>query len=290
VQVAQAIVEKRNPGYKEGGIFDPVEKEVMVCENRKTAQRSRRKMGRQIRGHTKPNTLQQSKLMHVEVTSNNETTWTKIEDKDEVEDHLIARNVEQFSHAGATPFGFTDIGRGLGHTGDSAMTEEILDGTLEHDCMEDEAIRAIVKKIKRHPTIQGILTPIVSTKDFQSCLKCVPEKIASSYSGRSVPYYKACANGSKDGLADTLAEIHAEMATILLETGFCPEQWKHAVDIILEKIPAIARTHKLRIIQLLVPDSLVPGNPYTLWISIGVNDRHMDTLESQNSIIGLASV
>jgi hypothetical protein len=26
VQVAQAIVEKRNPWYKEGGIFDPVEK------------------------------------------------------------------------------------------------------------------------------------------------------------------------------------------------------------------------------------------------------------------------
>jgi hypothetical protein len=104
--VAQAIVEKRNPGYKEGGIFDPaekeilVEKEVKVRDNRKTAQRSWRKMVRQIRGHLKPNTLQRIKLMHVEVPSNNETTWTKIEDKDKVEHHLIARNVEQFSHAG----------------------------------------------------------------------------------------------------------------------------------------------------------------------------------------------
>jgi hypothetical protein len=26
VQVAQAIIEKRNPRYKEGGIFDPVER------------------------------------------------------------------------------------------------------------------------------------------------------------------------------------------------------------------------------------------------------------------------
>jgi hypothetical protein len=64
VQVAQAIVEKRNPRYKEGGIFDPVEKEILVekevkvSENRKTAQRLWRKMGRQIRGHIKPNTLQ----------------------------------------------------------------------------------------------------------------------------------------------------------------------------------------------------------------------------------------
>jgi hypothetical protein len=175
----------------------------------------------------------------------------KIEEKDEVKHHLIARNVEQFSHAGATPFGFTDGGRELGHTGDSAMAEEILEGTLDHECMKNEAIRAIVQQLKRHPTIQGILTPIVSAKDFQSCFKCVPEKTASSYSGQSVPHCKACADGSKYRLADTLAEIHAEMETIPLEMRFCPERWRHAVDIMLEKIPGITRTNKLRIIQLL---------------------------------------
>jgi hypothetical protein len=30
VQVAQEIVEKRNPGYREGEIFDPVEIEILV--------------------------------------------------------------------------------------------------------------------------------------------------------------------------------------------------------------------------------------------------------------------
>jgi hypothetical protein len=124
-----------------------VEKEVKIRENRKTAQRSWIKMGHQIRGHVKPNTLQRSKLMHVEVPSNNETTWKKIEDKDEVEHHLIARGVGQFSHAGATPFGFTDLCRELGHMGDSAMAEEILDRTLDHDCMKYESIRAIVQQL-----------------------------------------------------------------------------------------------------------------------------------------------
>jgi hypothetical protein len=65
-----------------------------------------------------------------------------------------------------------------------------------------------------------------------------------------VSHYKACAYGSKDGLADTIAEIHAAMATIPLETGLCPERRRHAVVIMLEKIPGIARTNKLRIIQL----------------------------------------
>jgi hypothetical protein len=44
------------------------------------------------------------------------------------------------------------------------------------------------------------------------------------------------------------------MATIPLETGFCPKPRRHAVDIMLEKIPGIARTNKLRIIQLLEAD------------------------------------
>jgi hypothetical protein len=238
---AEAILEKRNPGYKEGGIFDPVEneilveKEVKVPENWKTAQRSWRKTGRQIRGYIKPNTLKRIRPRHVKVPNNGETTWPKIEDKEEVESHLIARNVEHSSHAGATPFGYTDLGKELSHTGDSEMEKAILDGTLEHEYVEDESIQAIIQQFKWCPTIQGIFTPILSAKDFQSCFKYVPEKTASSYLEGAVPHYKACADGSKDGLADTLAETHAAMATVPLETGFCPERWRHAVDIMLQK-------------------------------------------------------
>jgi hypothetical protein len=64
--------------------------------------------------------------MHIEVPSDNETTWTKIEDNDEVENHLIARNAEQLSHAGATLFGYTDIGKELGHTGWAVPRRKIL--------------------------------------------------------------------------------------------------------------------------------------------------------------------
>jgi hypothetical protein len=134
------------------------------------------------------------------------------------------------------------------------MAESILNGTLEHECMDNETICAIVGQLKQHPTIQGILKPIMTTADFQSFFKCVPEKTASSFSGRSVSHYKACADDSKDGLADNLAEIHAAMASIPLETGFCPERWRHAVDIMLEKVPGIAWSNKLRIIQLLEAD------------------------------------
>jgi hypothetical protein len=107
-----------------------------------------------------------------------------------VEHHLIARNVEQFRHAGTTRFGYTKLGKELGHAGDSDMDESILNGTLENVCMEDEAIRAIVEQLKRHKSIQGILTPIVTANNFRSCFKCVPE----NNSGQPDPHYNACAN------------------------------------------------------------------------------------------------
>jgi hypothetical protein len=112
--------------------------------------------------------------MQVEVPNEDGTSWKKIENKAEVGSHLIDRNVEQLSHAGTTPFGYTALGTEHGHTGDSEMAENIMNDTLYHECMDNEAIRAIVGHLKRHPTIQGILTQIVTTADFQSCLR--PEK------------------------------------------------------------------------------------------------------------------
>jgi hypothetical protein len=102
--------------------------------------------------------------------------------------------------------------------------------------------------------MQEIIHPIITEAEFKSAFKCVPEKTASSFSGRGVHHYKACAEGSEDGLADIQSEIHAAMMTVPLTTGFCPEQWKKAIDVMLEKIPGVVQTNKLRIIQLLEAD------------------------------------
>jgi hypothetical protein len=131
------------------------------------------------------------------------------------------------------------------------MAEDILDGNLEHEALRDDAIQAIVKQLRQYPAIQQIIEPIITVEDFKSAFKCVPEKIASSYSGRGYHHYKARAEGSSDGLVDAQAEIHAALVSIPLLTGYCPERWKHVIDVMLEKIPGVVRSNKLRIIQLL---------------------------------------
>jgi hypothetical protein len=75
---------------------------------------------------------------------------------------LIKRNVEHLSHAGAAPFGYTDLGKDLCHTGDSQMAQDIYDETLEHDTLSDGAIKSIVAQLRKHPSIDKILKPVVT--------------------------------------------------------------------------------------------------------------------------------
>jgi hypothetical protein len=44
------------------------------------------------------------------------------------------------------------------------------------------------------------------------------------------------------------------MMTVPLDAGFCPNRWRQSLDVMLEKVPAIPRSDKLRIIQFLEAD------------------------------------
>jgi hypothetical protein len=133
------------------------------------------------------------------------------------------------------------------------MAYYIYNGTREHRSLTDHAIQEIVKQFRKHPLLTKMISPVVTTEDFISCFGCVAEKISSSPSGRHVGHYLACID-LKDELSVLLAVVHAAMMSIPLAGGFCPERWRQAIDIMLEKIPGTPRINKLRIIQLLEAD------------------------------------
>jgi hypothetical protein len=259
LEVATARVEKRFPQLTEDDEScdiereDRIQHELKSRENKRTSQKTFRKLGRQIRGQVKPNSANKSSLSKVTVPET-DGTWTHIIGKDDLEDNLIQRNVEQFSLEEETPFGYSPLGKKLGHTGHSQMADAIHEGTLEHEALSDLAINAVVKQLRKHPALDKVLNPVITEEDFMSAFKCVREKTASSYSGRGVEHYKACAEGSDDGIADLLATVHAAMMSVPLDAGFCPSRWKHAVDVMLEKITGVSRSDKLRIIQLVEAD------------------------------------
>jgi hypothetical protein len=88
-----------------------------------------------------PNSTKKSCLNRLDVQIE-DGLWRQIVGNYQVEEHLIERNVEQFSHSGATPLGYTELGQALGHTGDTPMDEAILEGTFEHDALSDDALAA----------------------------------------------------------------------------------------------------------------------------------------------------
>jgi hypothetical protein len=259
LEVATARVEKRFPHLTEDDDSCAIEREDIIQqelksrESKRTSQKTFRKLGRQIRGHVKPKSAKKSSLSKVTVPET-DGTWSQIIGEDDLEDHLIQRNVKQFSLTGETPFGYSQLGKELGHTRDSEMADAIHEGTLEHEALSDADINSVVKQLRKHPALDKVLEPAVTQNDFKSSFNCVREKTASSYSGRGVEHYKACAEGSDDGIADLLSTVHASMMAVPLDANFCPSRWKHAVDVMLEKIPGVSRSDKLRIIQLLEAD------------------------------------
>jgi hypothetical protein len=214
----------------DGNEYDPVDKDNLVAkvlktrENRKTAKRSWKKLGRHIKGIIKPDTLKRSRLAKIERPDGDELK--KVEDKEIIKEHTMERNIEKFLHAEKTPFIYSDLGAELGHTRDSQMAKYIFEGTLQHECLSNKAIRAIVNQLREHPMVQQLWKPVVMPEDFASCFNCVPEKIASLYSGRSVPHYKACSQIKEEGIGELLASVHAAMMTVPLDAGFCPERWR----------------------------------------------------------------
>jgi hypothetical protein len=94
---------------------------------------------------------------------------------------------------------------------------------------------------------------LVKAEYFISCFGCVAEKKSSSPFDRHAGHYLACIE-LKDELSVLLEAVHAAMMSIPLAKGFCPERWRQAIDIMLEKIPGVPRINKLRIIQSLEAD------------------------------------
>jgi hypothetical protein len=169
-----AVVEHKRPKFHSGEIFMECDKDVLIQkelksrENRRTAKLSWQKLGRQIRGHLNPHTLQNSKLTAVEVSGSAVGSWSRIDPKEQIEALLIDRNIEHFSHPGNTPFGYTSPGDELVHTGNTLMADAIYNGTLEHRSLTDHAIRAIMKQLCKHPLLTKMISPVVTTEEFMA--------------------------------------------------------------------------------------------------------------------------
>jgi hypothetical protein len=79
---------------------DNIQLEIKAHENKRTTQGYLRELGRQIRGNVKQNTSKKLSITRVLVPDDGPKGLCKqIIGKYDVEDHLVARKMDQFSHA-----------------------------------------------------------------------------------------------------------------------------------------------------------------------------------------------
>jgi hypothetical protein len=180
-------------------------------------------------------------------------TWTQIFGKDDLKDHLIQRNVEQFSLAGETPFGYSPLGKELGHNRYSEMADKIHEGTLEHAALSDASINAVVKQLMKHPALDKVSKPAVTKDDFKSAFNCVRGKQRRLIPGEE---WNTTRHAPRVLMMGLWIFIYSSQSNDVGAFRFwvLSIEMENAVDVMLEKIPGVSRSDKLRIIQLLEAD------------------------------------
>ena len=178
--------------------------------------------------------------------------------KEEIEEVLVPHTSKRFRQpqTDGTPFSSGERGRRLGRNCDSEDANRLLDGTYDYQLEElTEEARTWMKHLKRQSTpAPPLLNTHISTDDWVSGWSKMRESTASAPSGH-FGHYKTAAVAARlpeehpDFFPD-LASIYATLVSLPLKHGFAPEEWKHCVDAVLEKIPGRPIIEKLRIIML----------------------------------------
>ncbi len=98
--------------------------------------------------------------------------------------------------------------------------------------------------------LQGVnaIDITVTGTDLTQSFKVLPDKTASSPSGRHTTHYKVCFQDP------SLSETLAYMISLPFKTGFSPSRWQKSIQVMLKKIAGFPLITKLRVIQLLEAD------------------------------------
>jgi hypothetical protein len=164
VEVVTEIVKRRHRHPTQENFAQAQEREDMIDKEVKQTRRSTHKsfwkLGYQIRSRVKPNSTKKLCLNRLDVQLE-DGLWRQVVSKVLAEEHLIELSMEQFSHVGATPLGYTELDQALDHTGDTPMAKAILEGNFEHK----DALAAIVNQLHKYPEVRRIINPIVTEED-----------------------------------------------------------------------------------------------------------------------------
>jgi len=175
-----------------------------------------------------------------------EGPWETVTKPADIATSICEANAKQYHQAHNTPFASEPLLSYFGLNAEKAGSSDLLRGIMPPQNILEKMLpetRAIIQTIADLPAGPSIDTEI-TTEKFQQLYKIIPEKTASSPSGRHVGHYKAIAQ------SEDLSELWTIMMKVPHISGFSPRRWQQVVDVMLEKTPGNSKIHRLRIIAL----------------------------------------
>ncbi len=208
------------------------------------------KLRKHVKGLTH-SSLQRVEIPHTDDRGNPTGDIESVTNPTQLFHAILTQNKLHFSQASNTPGATGNLSSILPPFARNLVTDAILAGTFDLSNIDPvPEVEAFLSTMKQPETLQGI-TPInvaITQEDFQHSFKVLPDKVASSPSGRHMTHYKVCAK------SNAISAILASMITIPFQLGFSPKRWQKAIQVMLEKDTGRPLIHRLRVIQLLEAD------------------------------------
>jgi hypothetical protein len=169
-----------------------------------------------IKGVINPSRIKRSTLTHVDLTSNGVVSF--LTTKSEIEDHLLQRNPLAYWASGTTPFGHSALGRLSGDTGDSPITESILDGSFSHPNL---AVRAFTAQC--HHLLPDIPPVKISKLTYSRAFGGLREKSSPPPSGLYYAHYMCLVSKRVGSSSNPIRVIHSRLVEMPMTHGFAPQ-------------------------------------------------------------------
>jgi len=167
--------------------------------------------------------------------------------KDTLETACLDEAHQRFTQAAKTPLLQLSASQGLDSLSiGSPAFLQILQGTYPYHEISDSFTRKLLQQLKRPSDIPEI--PIRTPEEYRYGWQHARKATASSLSGVHFGHYIA-------SVEDVVTEkINRLMATIPMMTGISPQRWRHALNVMLEKVAGNCSMEKLCIIMLFEAD------------------------------------
>ena len=181
---------------------------------------------------------------------NRQGDWEEITDKEKIEKGCATENASKYRQTESTPCMQGQLAKDLGYLGDTAASQQILEGNYIPPVGTSQYTTEYIQQLKYDPKAHSNPPiPTLPTEDYIQGWKKKKEFTSAGKTGWTFSHSKTCA------LNQHTADFEAAVAHVPYITGYTPKEWQVGVDIMIYKKANLDRVDKLRTIVLKEADA-----------------------------------